>query len=932
VGLAPALALALALLVLPLPGTPGRLPAQEAPGAARNGEERPEAGGADEGRRVALADVIEAFAAVRKSRFLVDFTRRDEVVLQFVGDVDWPYEVRGEPVRLRADELRVAVRIGEKPAASEPGKANGAPREPREPRAPRAPRPEPPGAVEEASRYQVKDFTFYASGNVLLELPARGSSFVADELYYESRTTYAVARGARLRTSIRRAQDLDSVLSSRDIRLSGAGDAEPLRDPDGLLESSVLTVRTDVLRMYGFEFFSAEGIEVSTCDFGVPHYALSAAALGMHPVGEEPHDFRKPVAGPPARSRERSARSPARGSGPEREAGADLGPRDFIVDPEASWLEIGGQGVLPLPVSHWDTRWNDHFPVRSIDVGSSSKFGSFVDADWNLNYLLGLAPLSRFLPLDLAESERGGSARLGFETFYSEDRGFGWGPNAQYGLRPRRWEPWQLTLDGWSHYGEAQYFAIEDEGDEDRTTRMPPPERDRFWGHVWHQQSVPHVGIFNLEYSDLSDSAFLDEYFERIAEEEKEQENIIYWRRNFRDNVALAGLYQFRIDDFTSTTERLPEGKAFVFQEPVFQSGLYTDLAAQAARLRVRPDDALGLETSDYDRYDVLNEWAYPVGFHPWAQLRPFAFWRYTYYGDVVDPTLGAEDRFSLGAGVSVAQEWSRVFALQPGSLASRVFRSDDLKHVIVPELTYRNLFANNLDAEDTIDVDATDAVDKVESFTISFTNEVLGRRRLASPRREVAPRLGEKAGGLKSLEGGARLDEAAYRTDSLLESEVSFTLFPQPARDNTGDTSSLLTLDNTVRLVRDVTLRAWFQLDPNEDFHGERVAFAVLWDAIPDRLRLAVGDRFTRDRTQLVFTHARAEITDKWVVDAYYSHDFEDQRDQEIRFILSRIFHCFVLSIEYEQDVGEDRNTTVLFNFQPLEMFEAKARRDARW
>ena len=40
-------------------------------------------------------------------------------------------------------------------------------------------------------------------------------------------------------------------------------------------------------------------------------------------------------------------------------------------------LEVLGREILPLPLTRWDTRWQDYLPLRSIDLGSSSKFGFF---------------------------------------------------------------------------------------------------------------------------------------------------------------------------------------------------------------------------------------------------------------------------------------------------------------------------------------------------------------------------------------------------------------------------------------------------------------------------------------------------------------------------------------------------------------------------
>jgi hypothetical protein len=552
--------------------------------------------------------------------------------------------------------------------------------------------------------------------------------------------------------------------------------------------------------------------------------------------------------------------------------------------------------------------------------------------EWNLNYFLSLIPPSRFIPIDLAEDA---NSKLGFQTDEFSKRGFGYGPVGEYGKRPTRWDPWQLELAEWTYYGEAQYFHVDDHGPKDFSTGLPVPRDERYWGHAWHRQSVPYVGLFELEYSKLSDSAFLGEYFEEVAKEGKEQETLAYWQRNIGDNLALTALYQVRVNDFQSQVERLPEGKLFLFQEPLIlpsastmpsatssqtglETGLYTDFTLQGAYLNVLEDDALGVPPRAFPRFDIYNEWAYPFGFAPYIQARPFAFARFSEYGEVVDPAEGSEDRAAFGAGVSVSQEWSRIYRFEEGSFL-RTFGLQSLKHVFVPRITYTNVFSNDLDSSELIQVDQTDLVDLQESVAFSIRNAFLTRTPLPprpglKPESKVPPLLGKR----KEL-----LEPGPFQTRSILDSEVSFALFPQSDRDNGGDVSSLLTFDNTVTVFPPVALRAWFEFDPNRDFRNDRSDVSVGWNAVPGKLALTVGDRYTRDFSNYAYALLNWRIAEKWNVQAYYARDVDDHRDAEYSFVLSRFFHRFVMSFEYQWDLLEDRNMSFRVNFMPLELFK---------
>lgn len=79
-----------------------------------------------------------------------------------------------------------------------------------------------------------------------------------------------------------------------------------------------------------------------------------------------------------------------------------------------------------------------------------------------------------------------------------------------------------------------------------------------------------------------------------------------------------------------------------------------------------------------------------------------------------------------------------------------------------------------------------------------------------------------------------------------------------------------------------------------------------------------------TRQRSNVGYAFFSWWIGEKWFVDAYYSRDFEQRRDLEYRFALNRVFHRLAISLEYSQDVGEDRNSTVYFNLAPVEMLQS--------
>lgn len=739
-------------------------------------------------------------------------------------------------------------------------------------------------------------FSVYADGNVHLELPDQGTLLEAESLFYDHARRLAVAHNAKISSTVSGVQRLLSAMQERDVR-----GTRPHPRRRGTAAMPVV-VRADVVKTTDFWQFEASGVHASNCDYGEAHWGVRAESGRV-----VRHERRRGV--------------DEDDEGAPLEEGVD--ERYFTLELDDLYLELGGTAVLPLPSLYWDTRWNNYFPIRSVEFGHSSKFGTVAGADWNLNFFLEQIPLEE-VPFLLKILRR---SRLDFETTYFSDRGFGYGPKGEYGTSPRRWLPWQLGLESWDYYGEGRYFGIRDHG-EDRVTGAPPPDEDRFWGSIYHRHQVPYLGLLDIEYSEFSDRNFLREYFETIAKQEKEQESLFSLRRNVTDNLALTGLYKYRTNDFVSDVERIPEGKLLLLQQSVFGSGLYTDVVSQAANLRFRPAEGSGLSSRRLGRADLLNEWSYPFPhLHPYLDARPFAVMRFSAYEEVADPSAGGEDRASFGAGITVSQQWSRVFEMGPDSLIGGWLGVDQVKHVVVPRMTYFNLFANDLDSEDILGLDDVDAVDLSESFTISLRQGLLVRRRTSNIEK-ARPLLGQR---------DITLETAEYKSRSILDSDVRFSIFPQPNRDNDGDQYSLLIADNTFTPFSGFRLRAWLGFNPNEDLRLERAdgSLSVAWWRRV--LSTTVGNRLNRREgapdNHFVYGLVTLFLGEKWRAQAYYSRDIEEGRDVEYSFALARVFHRFALMLEYSMDVGEDRNQSISVNFAPLDLVGGMlSGRQSRW
>ena len=323
-------------------------------------------------------DVVEALSGLHFASRGVKLDRQNDIAeVVLAGGVDWTYRYRGEPVRVQADRILILVRnLGLKPssAASEDGSSSSSLR------------------IGEGSW---ADFTFYAEGNVRLELPALSTHFDAETIYYEHLATVGVMTGVSVSTSVSVVRTLNLVLDDRDLGPTFETPEAPSADD---FAAAPFRFSASRLHFYGFDVFEGRDVLISNCDYGIPHFAVKADSMTMRPVGADsaPRDVDRGAADP--------AVDPAVDPADRMRAAASR-MQNFIIDPDGSSLAVQGHSVAPLPVSHWDTRWNDFSAIRSAEGGRSSQYGAFFGVDWNLNYFLNQVPLENFAPLKLVDDD-----------------------------------------------------------------------------------------------------------------------------------------------------------------------------------------------------------------------------------------------------------------------------------------------------------------------------------------------------------------------------------------------------------------------------------------------------------------------------------------------------------------------------------------------
>lgn len=376
---------------------------------------------------------------------------------------------------------------------------------------------------------------------------------------------------------------------------------------------------------------------------------------------------------------------------PRNEAGDIIGVQAGTYKAYHTTLNLEGLPIAYWPFSQGDFS-RDRMAFRDAKFGYNNNLGTTIETQWYLFNLLGL------------EQPAGYDATLKLD--YLLERGPGVGIDMDYERE--------------NYYGLLRSYYLHDDGkDKLRGQRgtIAPDTEDR--GRIlWrHRQFLPKGWELTLEAAYISDDQYL-EFFERSEfENAKDQETLIYLLKR-QDNWQFSTLTNWRINEFLTQTEHLPDNVFSLIGEPLGDyATLYSE--SRAGVVRYRPDerrifngqnrrDNTG-ETGAVLRADTRDELQFPLPNLGPIKLTPFIAGRASAYDDGPSGMRGA-DRFSLGEARLGRNTSDGGFGRVYGSYGIRgntlLSRTDDsieselldlhrLRHIIKPDFTLWNAHAN---------------------------------------------------------------------------------------------------------------------------------------------------------------------------------------------------------------------------------------------
>jgi len=635
----------------------------------------------------------------------------------------------------------------------------------------------------------------------------------------------------------------------------------PLGDPAREPSLVPLRVRAAALRTLGPKEVAANDAQFTTCRYGNPHYHVAASSVDVRVETDEEMQ-ESPIA---------------------ELSGATL-----------DWEDVP---VLPLPGFSARLDEGESLPLQRVRAGHSDRYGGFLQTQWGSD----MPALARKFQDEFGLQK---PLRLGWNADvdgYTE-RGVGLGSSFRWREGDKR-----QTVD----FGEIGGYWIRDHADQDQETDHVIDEPDR--GRAWFKNRWTPAEFWRLdtEAAWYSDPGFQPEYFEREFKEEKEPENYAHLTRQ-EGTGRLSFLYLNRVNEWQTQQESLPSGAFDQVGEPLAKIPLpeflerggnpnylvlsdftsvgnfrdqFADDTLQPAQRVVRADTEIELSTS------------LPVG--P-LQFRPFTSGRFTGW-----------DRNALDDGntgrAAGTWGWRGEFLLHRDFDAwSPALGIDGLRHVMLFETDYVNVYDVSKDPAELVPIDDTESFDVKETYLLAV------RQRLQTHREYRDDR------GRPTIE-----------TVSVIDLDVELPLYPHAERDNPVTTPTGVEGRTAGPLHGELHARpefspSWlkrtaFFAEVDWNLYEHRFESSDIGVALEPRSdwMTIVSWRTTRGLSRTLTGEIDYRLTDKWSIAALEQYDFFVGSGLEYRYELRRIGDDFTFAVGFGHDSGSG-DTSLTFSIYP--------------
>lgn len=454
--------------------------------------------------------------------------------------------------------------------------------------------------------------------------------------------------------------------------------------------------------------------------------------------------------------------------------------------------------------------------------------------------------------------------------WYSE-RGFGYGADIDYHFE-------RLGI------GQVKLYGINDQDAPNDRKANPFADENRstdYRGRVsWkHKTRIDPLTTLQLQWHEISDDRFFQDFFEREHREEIQPLSFITVTRN-TDQYSLLANIEKRTNRFQTVSEKLPEVVFTWLRKPLFGTNFY--YTHEDGVVNFNQTEAFSADGPNTVQIYTDQELSYPARFLKYYHFNPYVNFREDYFTKSREKENGTS-RYLVGTGFDARTRFYRTLNYQGDILGIEL---NQLRHIMEPLIQYNSIKFASVHPSKLVVTGRGDQLDHQDFVTFGIENRIQTKRKVGN----------------------------SYQRVDL----VSFNAFLDysfgPGSDLLRTRSNKFTDARFETILRPYDWMA-LRMDTNYDFIDHEI-FTHNTDLIfdPGRFTITLGHRYTNDRSHDPRLVSNLEILRPHMV-------FDDPGTD----------HQVVVDVVYDLDQYWDLGAYVRYqiNDNLFEEWEIRAQRD---
>jgi lipopolysaccharide assembly outer membrane protein LptD (OstA) len=283
--------------------------------------------------------------------------------------------------------------------------------------------------------------------------------------------------------------------------------------------------------------------------------------------------------------------------------------------------------------------------------------------------------------------------------------------------------------------GDVKIYGINDKKAPDDRKSDPyanENKRENDRGRVsWrHKARIDPNTTLNLQWHELSDDRFLQDFFEREHREEIDPQSFITITRN-TDRYSLLTHIEKRANRFQTVGEKLPEVVYTWLRRPLFDTNFY--YTHENGFVNFNQTKAFSADGPNTVQFYTDQELSYPLRFLRFYNFNPFVNFREDYFTKSREKEDGIT-RYVAGGGFDSSTRFYQTWDVHQNLLGIKI---NQLRHVMEPIIQYNSIKFASVHPSKLVVTGRGDQLDHQDIITFGVENRVQTKREVSGKKAE---------------------------------------------------------------------------------------------------------------------------------------------------------------------------------------------------